>query len=197
MSKELARQKLKEILVEGLFVYFFAKFCHGPKFKIKVSFYQRSEPIKSALIAVTGKQDVQEAIQTFFDVYRDVFCYDSESGDLVMRRDYFDKEYKEDMKAHLDEPSHKHPVMQMITEAVLPASQQQKQQVAQKPRDGPKERSNVKKDVNNNNMVCLSFGGLSQRRNRHRELLNAEGYVSAIEDDHRGLALCLSIYLWT
>ena len=46
-------------------------------------------------------------------------------------------------------------------------------------------------------MVCLSFGGLSQRRNRHRELLNAEGYVSAIVDDHLGQALCLSIYLWT
>ena len=33
IGKEDAVNKLREILVEGLFVYFFAKFCHGPVFK--------------------------------------------------------------------------------------------------------------------------------------------------------------------
>ena len=66
MSPEYAGQKLKEILVEGLFVYFFAKFCHGPRFKIKLAFYQRSEPIKSTLLVVTGAKDIQEAIYKYF-----------------------------------------------------------------------------------------------------------------------------------
>lgn len=34
--REAAKRRLRFILVEGLFVYFFAKFCHGPRFKIKV-----------------------------------------------------------------------------------------------------------------------------------------------------------------
>lgn len=182
LSKDLARQKLKEILVEGLFVYFFAKFCHGPKFKIKVSFYQRSEPIKSALMAVTGDKDVQDAIQTFFDVYRDIFCYDPVSGDLVMRRDYFDKTYKEDMKPYLDEPSHKHPVMQQRSVVTDHPALPKQQQLPQKPREVPKERSCDKRgDVNNNN-----GSGSIVRANRQRELFNVEGYISALLDVHLG-----------
>ncbi len=36
-DKESASKRIRNILVEGLFVYFFAKFCHGPTFEIKVS----------------------------------------------------------------------------------------------------------------------------------------------------------------
>jgi len=109
LSPALAKQKLKEILVEGVFVYFFAKFCHGPTFKIKMSFYQRSEPVKSCLLAITGADDVTDAIHTYFNWYSDIFCFDYVTGDLTMTRDYFDKNHKDEMKAYLEGPSHKHP----------------------------------------------------------------------------------------
>lgn len=38
-NKSEARDKLRRILIEGLFIYFFAKFCHGPSFKIKPQYY--------------------------------------------------------------------------------------------------------------------------------------------------------------
>ncbi len=34
-----AKDALKKLLVEGLFIYFFAKFSHGPVFKIKYTYY--------------------------------------------------------------------------------------------------------------------------------------------------------------
>lgn len=38
-DKSEARDKLRRIVIEGLFIYFFAKFCHGPTFKIKPQYY--------------------------------------------------------------------------------------------------------------------------------------------------------------
>ena len=35
-SRAEAVDNLRQMLVEGVFIYFFAKFCHGPTFKIKV-----------------------------------------------------------------------------------------------------------------------------------------------------------------
>ncbi len=74
--KAAAERRLRLLLVEGVFIYFFAKFCHGPRFPIKVSFYQRSEPVRSVLQLVTGEADVAEAIGAFFDTFNQIFVFD-------------------------------------------------------------------------------------------------------------------------
>lgn len=45
MSKEFAKRKLKECLLRGLFIYFFAKFSHDQTFVIKNSYYERFKHI--------------------------------------------------------------------------------------------------------------------------------------------------------
>ncbi len=40
VSKDEAVLRLREILIDGLFIYFFAKFCHGQAFPIKYYYYQ-------------------------------------------------------------------------------------------------------------------------------------------------------------
>ena len=57
LASDKARMKLKKILLEGCFIYFFAKFSHGSHFAIKNSYYMKSDPIRSALITVTGLID--------------------------------------------------------------------------------------------------------------------------------------------
>jgi hypothetical protein len=51
MSVAEAKLELKKILLEGVFIYFFAKFSHSMNFAIKYSYYLKSEPIR--LVALT------------------------------------------------------------------------------------------------------------------------------------------------
>jgi len=48
--KSQAAANMRHILAEGTFLYFFAKFCHGSKFKIKVR--SRKRILEHALLAL-------------------------------------------------------------------------------------------------------------------------------------------------
>merc|ERR1712223_1519034 len=47
LSKREAITALEEMIVEGIFIYFFAKFSKNHDFKIKYPFYSKSEPIRT------------------------------------------------------------------------------------------------------------------------------------------------------
>lgn len=102
LPRAKASEKLCRILVEGLFIYFFAKFCHGPMFKIKYSYYQRSEPIKSTLMTLTGQSNVVDAISAYFDLFRQIFIFQSDLCELRLRFDCFHKGNRELFKPFLD-----------------------------------------------------------------------------------------------
>jgi hypothetical protein len=87
--KEVAASRLRHILAEGTFLYFFAKFCHGPTFDIKMSYYSRSEPIRSALLLTTGACNVKQALSLFFQRFRSFFNYHEETGRLTITIDFF------------------------------------------------------------------------------------------------------------
>ena len=201
LSKELAAQKLRESLVEGLFVYFFAKFCHGPTFRIKVSFYQRSEPIRTAITVVTGQNDVPEAIHTFFDFFKEIFVYDSLSGELVMRRDYFNtRSDKEDVLPFLEEPCHMHPQLakQQANNHFQGLSLSEYPDLAQHPPSKTSTSANFWKvfpsvseisedPLDNNNNPTQSIGSAKSRLKQRRTLVNVCGYVSALTSNHLGV----------
>lgn len=101
LSRSKALAELRNNLVEGLFIYFFAKFCHGRRFKIKVSYYQKSEPVRSVLMLVTGQSDIANALRMFFGIFNGVFVFDKDSSDLSLTLDYFSKEHREKLKPYL------------------------------------------------------------------------------------------------
>lgn len=102
MSKSEAKTKLHHLLVEGLFIYFFAKFAHGPMFNIKIAFYERSEPIHSVLKIMTGHSDMAAALLYYFKTLSDIFVYEPKRGELTLTVDYFSKSKKEEMRPHLE-----------------------------------------------------------------------------------------------
>ncbi|XP_059094490.1 uncharacterized protein LOC131889411 [Tigriopus californicus] len=102
MDKNEAKIKLHHLLVEGLFIYFFAKFAHGPMFNIKIAFYERSEPIHSVLKIMTGHSDMAAALLHYFKSLSDIFVYEPKRGELTLTVDYFSKSKKEEMRPHLE-----------------------------------------------------------------------------------------------
>lgn len=92
---------LRNILVEGLFLYFLAKFCHGAEFAIKISYYERSEPIRSSLIYATGSRKMSTAIRAYFDCYSEIFSLSEDLSLLRMTSDYFDKDFRNDLRNYL------------------------------------------------------------------------------------------------
>jgi hypothetical protein len=102
LTRSEATFKLRVVAAEGLFIYFFAKFCHGPKFKIRLSYYEKSEPIRSVLALLTGHlDDVGRSIETYFSIYSDIFVFDVASQELTLSVDYFNKGFKEDIRPYL------------------------------------------------------------------------------------------------
>lgn len=85
LPSDKARLKLKRILLEGVLIYFFAKFSHGQYFSIKYSYYMKSEPIKSALLTVTGLDDVVQALKVFFAFFKDVFIFNEKTSELRLQ----------------------------------------------------------------------------------------------------------------
>ena len=82
-------------IVEGIFIYFFAKFNKTSEFRIKYPFYNKSEPIRTVLVTVTGQKSVNYALQVYFDAMKEVFLFDQETSMLKTSMDYFSKEIKE------------------------------------------------------------------------------------------------------
>lgn len=82
-------------IVEGIFIYFFAKFNKTSEFRIKYPFYNKSEPIRTVLVTVTGQKSVNYALQLYFDVMKEIFLFDQETSMLKTSMDYFNKEIKE------------------------------------------------------------------------------------------------------
>lgn len=82
LASDKARMKLKKILLEGCFIYFFAKFSHGSHFAIKNSYYMKSDPIRSALITVTGLTDVVQALKAFFAYFKQIFVFNEKNCEL-------------------------------------------------------------------------------------------------------------------
>jgi hypothetical protein len=82
---EDARRKLKEILLEGLFIYFFAKFNHVPTFHIRNSYYLKSEPIRSTLMTVMGLTDVIQSLKSFFNFFSEVFVFKDKKSELRLK----------------------------------------------------------------------------------------------------------------
>ena len=95
MSKTEALSMNHKAIVEGIFIYFFAKFNKSLEFKIKYPFYNKSEPIRTVLITVTGQKSVNYALQVYFDAMKEVFLFNQESGILRLTKDYFNKEIRE------------------------------------------------------------------------------------------------------
>jgi hypothetical protein len=64
---EKARKKMKRILLEGVFIYFFAKFSHCSFFSIKYSYYLKSEPVRYLLLLTCFSLDRFHVFSTKFD----------------------------------------------------------------------------------------------------------------------------------
>ncbi len=99
MTKEEAKQRLKELLVEGLFIYFFAKFTHVQRLKILVSYYEKAEPIRTALWLATGHSDMAEAIKRYFACYEGAFAL--VKNHLHLKVDYFNKTARDELRPFL------------------------------------------------------------------------------------------------
>lgn len=98
MPRDAAARKLKWILLEGLFVYFLAKFSHGPTFPIKNSYYVRSEPIRSALQTVMGVTDIVFALRGFFRSFQQIFVFNEKKSELKLTVDYFTRENRDKLR---------------------------------------------------------------------------------------------------
>merc|ERR1719436_261266 len=86
LCKTDAMVALQKMIVEGIFIYFFAKFNKSHEFKIKYPFYSKSEPIRTVMVTVTGQQSINYALQFYFDVMKDVFHFDSETCMLTLTK---------------------------------------------------------------------------------------------------------------
>jgi len=99
-SKDEARNRLNELIVEGLFLYFLARFTHGAIFQIKYSYYAKSEPIKSILLGLTGQLSVNVAIQYYFNMMKDIFVFDVPKHELKLVEDYFNPGFRRELRQH-------------------------------------------------------------------------------------------------
>ena len=52
------------------------------KFAIKNSYYMKSDPIRSALITVTGLTDVVQALKAFFAYFKQIFVFNEKNCEL-------------------------------------------------------------------------------------------------------------------
>ena len=82
-------------IVEGMFIYFFAKFNKSHEFLIKYPFYSKSEPIRTVLVTVTGQKSVNYALQFFFDVMKEVFAFNQATDVLKLTKDFYDREIRD------------------------------------------------------------------------------------------------------
>merc|ERR1712141_991298 len=89
MSREEAEKNLRINLVKGLFLYFFAKFAHGPKFEMKPRFYGASEPLKTTLQVITGHNDTSVALHSYFKLMTPYFTMDYKKEELRLKNDLF------------------------------------------------------------------------------------------------------------
>jgi len=89
MSREEAEKNLRLNLVKGLFLYFFAKFAHGPKFEMKPRFYGASEPLKTTLQVITGHNDTSVALRSYFKLMTPYFTMDYKKEELRLKNDLF------------------------------------------------------------------------------------------------------------
>ena len=115
-TKSEALSTLHSLLVEGLFIYFFAKFCHHPIFKIKYSYYQRSEPIRTSLLLVTEETNVERAIMSYFRALCGAFKYNETNHELSLNNDYYSRNKQDDLKRFLDKSvSERHTKLETLT----------------------------------------------------------------------------------
>ncbi|XP_040563242.1 uncharacterized protein [Lepeophtheirus salmonis] len=98
LHKDESRNNLSFILVEGLFLYFLAKFYHQVEFPLRLSYYRRSEPVKSSLLYATGCKNIKAALFTYFKLYPDVFHVNPETSLLKLRRRYFDPGFRASLR---------------------------------------------------------------------------------------------------
>ena len=122
LSRDEATLKLRIILVEGLFIYFFAKvssgkrdsteiemgttsfqFCHGPVFELVLPFYEKFDPIRSVLLTVTESHSgqVSDALDVFFLVFEEIFVRSEDKSELRLSVDYFNKDHRKELKPFL------------------------------------------------------------------------------------------------
>merc|ERR1712150_142874 len=89
MSREQAEKDLRVNLVKGLFLYFFAKFAHGPKFIMKTRFYGASEPLKTTLEVITGHSSTSVALKAYFNLMTSYFTMNYKKEELRLKNDLF------------------------------------------------------------------------------------------------------------
>jgi len=89
MTKKRAKEELQYIIVEGIFIYFLAKFCHGPVFKIKMEYYRTAEPIHTLLTSVLDKHSVFGSLRNYFIMMDEVFKFNSTDDELRLVTDYW------------------------------------------------------------------------------------------------------------
>jgi len=82
-------------IVEGIFIYFFAKFNKSNEFLIRYPFYAKSEPIRTVLITVTGQRSVNYALHFYFDMMKKVFAFNQATDVLKLAKNYYDGEIKD------------------------------------------------------------------------------------------------------
>lgn len=89
ISREQAEYMLRLNLVKGLFLYFFAKFAHGPKFIMRQRFYGGSEPLKTTLEVVTGHSHINVALKAYFNLMNPYFSMDYKKDELKLKNDLY------------------------------------------------------------------------------------------------------------
>ena len=174
---------------------------NGIELVTRPAFYQRSEPIRTAITVVTGQNDVQEAIHTFFDFFKEIFIYDSVSGELVMRRDYFNtRSDKDDVLPFLEEPCHMHPQLakQQANKHFQGLSLSEYPDLAQHQPSKTSTSAHFWKvfpsvseiatddPMDDNNNPTQGIGSAKSRLKQRRTLVNVCGYVSALTSNHLG-----------
>ena len=89
MTKKEAEVELQFIIIQGIFIYFLAKFCHGPVFKIKMEYYKTAEPIHTLLTCVLDQHSVFGSLRSYFVLMNEVFKFDSHNDELRLVTDYW------------------------------------------------------------------------------------------------------------
>ena len=93
LTKQEAIQNLRETLVKGVFIYFLAKFAHGPIFKIRPDYYSKSEPVKTTMQMITGESSIMVGLTQYFEDMKAFFYFNRKEKQLTLVNDYFNKDY--------------------------------------------------------------------------------------------------------
>ncbi len=66
--------------------------------------FQKSEPIRTVLITLTGQKSINKGLEFYFDLMKEAFKFDTNTYELSLTKDFYKKDLKDELKRYLATP---------------------------------------------------------------------------------------------